>query len=375
MKFKDELFSPYLFLIGFIIFCIIGLFGRYYFSEYYVPSVSFYTFFYVILISLVFVIGCKIKFNINQNILIGTIILLTILFTFKRYGYFSILLCLLGLLILYMIKKNIFMKYYIHIFITGILLCIVNIVFLGKIPLTNPTIRELSITPLFFLGYVFMFISNNIGIIKEKNRNKMIFPIICLVIFVLYGFRTYVILLIISTMSTLYLTGNRQKSIYFGIVGVILTLILGYITIMLLPQNWKLNPFELVWYRITFTFDVFDKICFTTGAKIFGTYSMLTETTTGYIISEKILNYSHNITSTIFGPPILDGGVLEVILFTLLTSISLFILYEEVKTRSFLIPYYSFILSIYVVSIEISPYPLIILLIPLSLYISRINSI
>jgi hypothetical protein len=171
-------------------------------------------------------------------------------------------------------------------------------------------------------------------------------------------------------MITFYLVDIKYKTIYFGIIGLTLTVILGYLTTLLLPQNWKLNPFELLWYRFTFTFDVFDKICTFVNFNFLGSYNLLSETTTGYIISDKILNYSHNITSTIFGPPIFDGGIIEVGIFTLLTSISLFKLYNRTKNNTLLIPYYSLILSIFLVSIEISPYPLILLLIPLSLYIS-----
>jgi len=247
-------------------------------------------------------------------------------------------------------------------------------VIIGKLPLITPEIRELSLTPLFVLGYSFVLISNNFGLLKQKYPLNLIFPLISLILFALYGFRTYILILIISSIVTLYLTGDKEKTVYFGLIGLISTIILGYITVLLLPQNWKLNPFELLWYRFTFTFDVFDKICNTVRFNLLGNYSLLTETTTGYIISQKILNYSHNITSTIFGPPIFDGGIIEVSIFSLFVSMSLFKLYKATKNNSLLIPYYGLILSIFLVSIEISPYPLILLLIPLSFYITRINS-
>lgn len=373
MKFKDELFSPYIFLIGFIIFFVIGIVGRFYFLEYFSSKISIYTLLYLLLISLSFIVGQKIKLNIQENLLIASIVFLITLFTFKRYSYFSILFSILGLLILYLLKKNIFIRYYIPIFIIGISICLINIIIIGKIPLINPSIRESSLTPLFVLGYTFLLISNNIGLIKEKYPKNIIFPVFSILLFTSYGFRTYIILLIISTMATLYLIGNKKKIIYFGIIGSILIIILGYLTILFLPQNWKLNPLELLLYRVTFTFDVFDKICTNVGIKIIGNYSLLTETTTGYTISEKILNYSHNITSTIFGPPIFDGGIPEVLIFTLFVSISLFNLYGKARKNRIYIPYYSLIISIFIVSIEISPYPLIILLIPSSLYISKLN--
>ncbi len=374
MKFKDELFSPYIFLIGFIIFCIIGLIGRPYFNEYYSSSISLYTIIYIFLISLVFIIGSKFNLNTKENILIGVIVFLVLLFSFKRFSYFSIILSILALLIIFMIKKNVFSIYYKEIYIVGITFCILNIVIIGKLPLITPEIRELSLSPLFVLGYSFVLISNNFGLLKQKYPLNLIFPLISLILFALYGFRTYILILIISSIVTLYLTGDKEKTVYFGLIGLISTIILGYITVLLLPQNWKLNPFELLWYRFTFTFDVFDKICSTVRFNLVGNYSLLTETTTGYIISQKILNYSHNITSTIFGPPIFDGGIIEVSIFSLFVSMSLFKLYKATKNNSLLIPYYGLILSIFLVSIEISPYPLILLLIPLSFYITRINS-
>lgn len=373
MKFKDELFSPYIFLIGFIIFCIIGLIGKNYFTNYYNPGISFYTLVYILLISSLFIIGSKINTNIKENYLIGIILFLVIFITFKRFGYYSIILSFLALMIIIMVRKNYFSVYYKEIYILGLLLCFLNILILGKLPILNPEIRELSLTPLFVLGYSFVLMSNNFGILKSKYPYYLIFPITSLLLFILYGFRTYIILLIISTMIMFYLLDKKQKTLYFGLVGSIITIVLGYITVLLLPQNWKLNPFELLWYRVTFTFDVFDKICTAIGFKLFGNYSLLTETTTGHIISQEILNYSHNITSTIFGPPIFDGGIIEVLVFTLFVSMSLFKLYKRTKDNIVLIPYYSLILSIFLVSIEISPYPLILLLIPLSIYISSLN--
>ncbi|NPV50375.1 MAG: hypothetical protein HPY60_04155 [Candidatus Methanofastidiosum sp.] len=373
MKFKDELFSPYIFLIGFIIFCIMGLMGKNYFIDYYNPGISFYTLLYILLISSLFIAGSKFNLNIKENYLIGIILFLVIFITFKRFGYYSIILSLLALMIIIMVRKNYFSIYYKEIYILGFLLCFLNILILGKLPLLNPEIRELALTPLFVLGYSFVLVSNNFGILKSRYPYYLIFPITSLLLFVLYGFRTYIILLIISTMIMFYLLDKKQKTLYFGLVGSIITIVLGYITVLLLPQNWKLNPFELLWYRVTFTFDVFDKICAKIGLNLFSNYSLLTETTTGYIISQEILNYSHNITSTIFGPPIFDGGLIEVMIFTLFASISLFKLYKRTKDNRILIPYYSLILSIFLVSIEISPYPLILLLIPLSIYISSLN--
>ncbi len=374
MKFKNELFSPYIFLIGFIIFCIIGLIGKSYFSEYYDTGISFYTLAYISLISIFFMIGSKFNPKIKENILVITILFLIVLFSFKRFSYYSIILLFLGLLIIIMVKKNYFSKYYREIYIMGIGLCILNIIILGKLPLLNTEIRELSLTPLFVLGYSFLLISNSFGLINGKYPSNLIFPISSLFLFVLYGFRTYILLLIISTMISFYLIGKKEKTLYFGVIGLVLTVILGYITVFLLPQNWKLNPFQLLWYRFTFTFDVFDRICSSVGFRFLGDYSLLTETTTGYIISREILNYSHNITSTIFGPPIFDGGVIGISLFALFASMSLFTLYKRTRENRLLIPYYSLILSIFLVSIEISPYPLILLLIPLSFYISQIDN-
>lgn len=370
MKFKEEIFSPYIFFIGFILFCTIGLIGKNYFKEYYVPGISIYTIFYIFLISSIFIIGSKLNFNINENFLIGIIFFLVLLFTFKKFSFYSIFLSLLSLIIIFMIKKNYFSKYYKEIYFLGVVLCLLNIILLGKLPLLNPWIRESALNPIFVLGYSFIFISNNFGVLKNKCPINFLFPSTSLFIFLLYGFRTYIVISILSTMITFYLVDIKYKTIYFGIIGLTLTVILGYLTTLLLPQNWKLNPFELLWYRFTFTFDVFDKICTFVNFNFLGSYNLLSETTTGYIISDKILNYSHNITSTIFGPPIFDGGIIEVGIFTLLTSISLFKLYNRTKNNTLLIPYYSLILSIFLVSIEISPYPLILLLIPLSLYIS-----
>lgn len=373
MKFKEEVFSPYIFFIGFILFCTLGLIGKNYFKELYVPGISRYTIFYIFLISSAFIIGSKLNFNVSEHFLVGIIFFLVVLFTYKRFSFYSIALSLLSLIILFMIKKNYFSKYYKRIYLLGVGLCLANIIYLGKLPLFNPLIRESALNPIFVLGYSLVFISSNFGVQRNRYPVNILLPSISLFIFILYGFRTYIIISILSTIITFYMIDIRHKAMYFGIVGLIITMILGYLTILLLPQNWKLNPFELLWYRFTFTFDVFDKICTFVNFNFLGSFNLLTKTTTGYIISEKILNYSHNITSTIFGPPIFDGGILEVSIFTVLTSISLFKLYNKTKNNTSLIPYYSLILSVFLVSIEISPYPLILLLIPLSFYISSTN--
>ncbi len=369
MKFKNEFFSPYIFLIGFIVFCIMGLMGKLYFKEYYLFEVSIYTIMYILIIVTAFIVGSKYYLNIQKNISMITIVFLVFLFSFKRFGYFSIILGILSLLILFFIDKNIFSEKYKGIYLLGLIICIANIFIIGKLPLINPDIRELALNPLFVLGYSFILISNSFGLLKEKSPYNIGYPAIALILFFLYGFRTYILILIISSIVTLYLTDDKQKTIYFGAIGLIVTIAVGYLTVFLLPQTWKLNPLELLWYRFTFTFDVFNKICNNVGFTIFDNHSLLTETTTGYIISENILNYSHNITSTIFGPPIFNGAIVEVLIFTLLVSMSLFNLYRNSKNSLSLVPYYALIISIFLVSIEISPYPLIILLIPLSFYI------
>jgi uncharacterized membrane protein len=91
----------------------------------------------------------------------------------------------------------------------------------------------------------------------------------------------------------------------------------GYIAVMSIQwQQWSLNPLQLIAYRAGFTMMVFDKILHMagfTGGDLF--HQALTTGHPRVTVGQVVLNYpvggntpTTSITSTIFGPAVLDFG-------------------------------------------------------------------
>lgn len=196
----------------------------------------------------------------------------------------------------------------------GILLQIINIVHLGGIPLFSATLKAKAASKIWLLSYIIFLPFINILLAKYNRNSHYILVILGLALFALTGYRTTPIAIALSLFITLYYTREiklKHQLIFIGLIAVLL-LAIGFIAVQAISwQHWHLNPIELVSYRAAFTLNVLERAInnqFATAGNLF--YSTLTgfftHTDPRNLVGMATLGKDHSITSTIFGPALLD---------------------------------------------------------------------
>jgi len=207
-------------------------------------------------------------------------------------------------------------RFILALVLVGILLQFLNIYFLGGIPLLSGYLKAKAVSRLWLISYLIFLPSINILLAKYNKKLYYILFFIGLILFAVTGYRTTAMAIILSVFITTFYTINLKFRYFFTFTLIILVLGLsvGYIATKAIEwQYWNLNPFELLFYRAGFTLNVLDKITQMQGASggILFYYTL-----TGFfksvdpraLVGEVVLGYHHSITSTIFGPALLDFG-------------------------------------------------------------------
>lgn len=83
-----------------------------------------------------------------------------------------------------------------------------------------------------------------------------------MVLFSLTGYRTPVVVIILSVLMTLYYT--KKIPVEYSLVGILIIFfiisILGYVVVKFIEwQHWTLNPIQLLLYRAGYTLLVVEK--------------------------------------------------------------------------------------------------------------------
>ncbi|WP_405265532.1 oligosaccharide repeat unit polymerase family protein [Methanobrevibacter sp.] len=196
--------------------------------------------------------------------------------------------------------------------VIALILQSLNLVFLGGIPLFNSTLKANATTNLWRVAYPLFLITINFLLAKYYSRKYLILIILGALIFGLNGYRTSVLGILGSSFITLYYLDkiSRKFGIVFIAIIVVGLMAVGYIASQSIAgQHWTLNPMELIFYRAAFTLEVFERIIPLAGtthgkilAMIFSSGSPRT------FIGEYVLHYNVCLTSTLFGPVMLDFG-------------------------------------------------------------------
>ncbi|MCQ8905004.1 MAG: oligosaccharide repeat unit polymerase family protein [Methanothermobacter sp.] len=199
----------------------------------------------------------------------------------------------------------------------GLLIQAINLYILGGIPLFSGYLKARAVTKLWFISYLVFLPSINMLLAAYPER-KYYFPLILgAIIFALTGYRTTVVVILLSGTITLYYSLRpswRELGVLISVLAVA-ALLVGYVAVKSIEwQTWTLNPVELLLYRAGYTITVFDRILSIQGAT---GGKLLYYTLTGYlhsidpraIVGEAVLGYRHSTTSLIFGPALLDFGL------------------------------------------------------------------
>lgn len=196
--------------------------------------------------------------------------------------------------------------------IAALILQSLNIVLLGGIPLFNSALKANATTNIWRIAYPLFLITSNFLLAKYYNRKYLILILAGAVIFGLNGYRTSVLGILGSSFITLYYLRKISKKFAFVFIAVIFIglVSVGYIASQSIAgQHWTLNPIELLFYRAAFTLEVFERILPLAGTTHGKILSMIFSSgSPRTFIGNYVLHENVCLTSTLFGPVMLDFG-------------------------------------------------------------------
>ena len=241
--------------------------------------------------------------------------------------------------------------------VAALILQALNLVFLGGIPLFNSTLKASATTNIWRIAYPLFLITLNLLLAKYYDRKFLTIIIIGALIFGLNGYRTSVLGILGSSFITLYYLNkiSRKFAIAFITIIIIGLMGVGYIASQsIASQHWTLNPLELVFYRAGFTLEVFEKIIPLAGTTHGHILSMIFSSgSPRTFIGEYVLKYTVCLTSTMFGPVMLDFGYFGLAIQMLFMGVFLGLLHKA--KEGFGVGIYAFILTHTIIWIETGP--------------------
>ena len=346
---KIDLFDPYIIVVMVILFVIIAMPMWYYYCK--LPAPELNLFIYIGLGLIIFILGIyfskryvpSISADCSQSRELNK---LTI---FDKYSKDELILT--------------------AIVSVGILLQIINILNLGGIPLFSASLKARAASKIWLLSYIIFLPSINILLAKYNRNSHYILLVLGLLLFALTGYRTTPIAILLSSFITLYYTREikLEYQILFFILVIIVLLTIGFIAVQAISwQHWTLNPVELISYRAAFTLNILSKAIanqFATMGNLF--YSTLTgfftHTDPRVLVGQATLGQVHSITSTIFGPALLDFGLLGMMVQMFLLGLILKTLHVIQKNmKSIYTAFYGIILAQTIIWIETGPTDLVV---------------
>ena len=232
-----------------------------------------------------------------------------------------------------------------------------NLILLGGIPLFNSTLKANATTNIWRIAYPLFLITLNFLLAKYYNRKYLALILLGALIFGLNGYRTSVLGILGSSFITLYYLDKISRKVGIAFVALIAVGIMavGYIASQsIATQHWTLNPLELIFYRAGFTLEVFEKIIPLAGTTNGHILSMIFSSgSPRTFIGEYVLKYTVCLTSTLFGPVMLDFGYIGLTIQMLFMGAFLGLIHKIKKGIG--IGIYSIILTHTIIWIETGP--------------------
>lgn len=300
-----DIFSPYIVVVVIAIYVALAVMGYYYHIRN-LPWASTITFLFIFFGSLFFIFGALLpKLITHYSPTIKSALNKEIIWN-RKVSWYSKLKIIID-------ERVLFALVLLALVLQG-----VNLYLLGGIPLLSGYLKFKATTDLWRWAYIIFLPAINLLIAKNPRKSYYVLFVIGLVLFAINGYRTSAMAIIISVIITTYYT-LRLKTKYaliFILITAIIGIVLGYIAVKSIQwQTWVLNPVQLLFYRAGFTMMVLDKIVHMaglTGGELF--HQALTGGHPRVTVGQVVLGYQSgvypttSITSTIFGPAILDFG-------------------------------------------------------------------
>ena len=344
-----DLFNPLIIVVMTILFLIIAMPMWYFYQE--LPSPNLDLYLYIGLGLLFFIFGVFLSnYILNKKIKIDADSTLKKVLDPEKLSlsdsYSRNELILVGLVLL------------------GILLQVINIALLGGIPLFSATLKAKAASKIWLISYIIFLPSINVLLAKYNRKSHYLLLVIGLVLFALTGYRTTPIAIMLSALITLYYTRDVDvKYIILAILAIAAVLLaVGFIAVQAISwQHWSLNPIELVSYRAAFTLNILSKAIenqFATMGNLF--YATLTgfftHSDARVLVGQATLGQVHSITSTIFGPALLDFGIVGMLIQMFLLGLILKTLHSIQKyKKEIFTAFYGILLAQTIIWIETGP--------------------
>jgi hypothetical protein len=362
MDVQKLLGSPYLFVISYLLYSGLGIAWFHLVSEQF--SINPVTFFFMGAGLGAFVLGSRITLpdmRMGYFVLIGLIVAF---YSIQEYGIVGLIIPVGGLCALAFIEK-IPGKW---LFLFGCVLLVIQLI-IGGIPLLNTVLRKATVTPLFVFGYCFLFLGITFMIRTFPLRQVTLATLFSLGLLSVFTFRVYILELMIAVLLSLYLYKKIRISqiVLIAFPLFILLIVVGHIGV--LYQEWRLNPLELFMYRPAFTFGVLNEIVHEAGIWGIGHGQIWLHFSSATYIGSFLFGYDCNITSTIMGPLIFDGGIIELILCMTFFGSALYTIYKKTVKNQLYVPYYAICMAMVLVGVDVSFIPSIIVLFLVGLYL------
>jgi oligosaccharide repeat unit polymerase len=257
------------------------------------------------------------------------------------------------------------------IVILGIVFQIINMIYLGGIPLFSGYLNAKAVTRIWLASYLLFLPSINLLLAKYDDKKYYVLFLIGLLLFVLTGYRTTAMAIVLSVFITVYYTKDLPwKYIILSLASIfVLLMVVGYVAVKSIEwQTWTLNPLELLFYRAGYTLQVLDYAVFmqhsTNGQLLYNTLmGFFKSTDPRVIVGSTTLGYAHSTTSTIFGPALLDFGLWAMLVQMFILGVLLKIFYNvQREYNGIFIALYAMLLAHTIIWIETGPTDLVIYL-------------
>ncbi len=353
---------PFIFVLGYVAYTAAGILFFSLVSDQF--TLHYETFLFIGLGLFFYSLGCRIVLPDVKNFYLLVLVGFAALYSYQEFGGLGLVLPVIVVAVLLLLEK----AKGEWLFCAGILFLLLQLL-VGGVPLLHPELRK-NIGILFLFGYVFLFLG--IAFMTRTWDAKHIFGFFLgsLALLSLFTFRVYVLELAIVVFVSLYMMKkiNFRSIVVSALPLFVLILILGYLGVAY--QAWKFNPLGLFLFRPAFTFGVLNRIV--EEASYFGIAHgrIWLNFSSATVIGPHLFGYESNITSTILGPLIFDGGIIELVVMVFFGA-ALNTMYRRALSNYEKIPYYAIVLAVFLVCIDVSFIPSIVLLILAGLYISE----
>jgi len=207
-------------------------------------------------------------------------------------------------------------KIVLFIVLSALLVQFVNLCLLGGIPLLSGFLKAVAFNGWTIISYAIFLVSFNVLMARFFRKAYFILFFVGMVLFAATGYRAITLAIIISVLVTTFYT-NEHKFKYFLLLSpivIVACILIGYIACISIEwQQWNVNPFSLVFIRAGYTLTILNRIInlANTGGGLISYYALtgfLQSVDPRQIVGELVFKYNASITSTIFGPAILDFG-------------------------------------------------------------------